>query len=91
MAPKKQDWAHCADNWIAFSSIDNLKIDGTGGFDGQGGSWWGGSSSYETDMMMITRKKFGFISLLDNCDKPSVHIILSFIKIHKNRTKERKI
>ncbi|CAM8999389.1 unnamed protein product [Rhodiola kirilowii] len=41
IAPEKHDWSRCVDQWILFSAVKGLIVDGSGGFDGQGATWWG--------------------------------------------------
>ncbi|CAM8998627.1 unnamed protein product [Rhodiola kirilowii] len=67
IAPEKHDWTRCADQWILFSDVKGLIVDGSGGFDGQGATWWGGQYSQVT---RNTRKNIGFIPNRD-CSRPA--------------------
>ncbi|XVF65132.1 hypothetical protein PTKIN_Ptkin09bG0222200 [Pterospermum kingtungense] len=41
IAPRSTSWADSAlDDWIRFSDVQNLIVDGGGKFDGQGSIWW---------------------------------------------------
>ncbi|CAM8999391.1 unnamed protein product [Rhodiola kirilowii] len=66
IAPEKHDWSRCVDQWILFSAVKGLIVDGSGGFDGQGATWWGEHSQVTRN----TRKNMDFVPDRD-CSRPA--------------------
>ncbi|PQP98696.1 putative polygalacturonase [Prunus yedoensis var. nudiflora] len=50
MAPKTLDaWKGCeSSDWLQFSNLGNLLVDGPGEIDGHGSSWWTTPNQYDT-------------------------------------------
>ncbi|CAN6561272.1 unnamed protein product [Malus baccata var. baccata] len=47
LAPARGAWKECdSEDWLSFSNVENLMLDGSGKIDGQGTAWWS-TSQYD--------------------------------------------
>uniref|UniRef100_A0A7N0VG09 Polygalacturonase n=1 Tax=Kalanchoe fedtschenkoi TaxID=63787 RepID=A0A7N0VG09_KALFE len=68
LIPKKEEWSgtDCVGEWVRFSRVNGLIIDGSGTIDGQGATWWGGDKPMER----FSRLNWG-LDFNDDCGRPT--------------------
>jgi polygalacturonase len=76
VAPSKGNWKGDKDQWILFTDIEGLVIEGDGEINGQGSSWWEHKGSRPTALKFRSCNNLR-LSGLTHLDSPMAHIHIS--------------